>query len=115
MSESNSKSIRLQKFISQCGVTSRRKAEQLIAGGDVKVNGKLVTEQGIKVDPSIDVIEVEGQVVDLKAVSPVYLVFNKPRCVMTTLSDPEGRSTIIDYVREIGERIYPVGRLDYLS
>ena len=109
------KSLRLQKYIADCGITSRRKAEQLIIEGLVKVNGKLITELGVKVDPTIDVVAVEGQVVDKKSVSPIYLVMNKPRCVMTTLNDPEGRKTIMDFVREIGERIYPVGRLDYLS
>ena len=115
MTSSSDQSMRLQKFIAQCGVTSRRKAEELIVRGEVKINGRVSDQLGVKVNPQIDVVEVSGQLVDLKAITPVYLVLNKPRAIMTTLSDPEGRPTVMDYVKEIGERIYPVGRLDYLS
>ena len=110
----NSKSIRLQKYIADCGVTSRRKAENLIIEGKVKVNEVLVTEMGIKVDPKIDVVSVNGAIIDIFAVDHIYLVMNKPRGCVTTLEDPEGRKTVMDLI-PISTRVYPVGRLDYLS
>lgn len=111
----NSKEIRLQKFIADCGVTSRRKAEDLIVQGRVNVNGQILTELGTKVDPEADAVMVDGQAIDLKSVRPIYVLLHKPRGYVTTLHDPEGRDTVMDFVREIPERIYPVGRLDYLS
>ncbi len=107
--------IRLQKYIANCGVTSRRKAEVLITEGKVSINGKVVTELGTKVDPLKDAISVEGQFIDRNMVEDIYLVMNKPRGFVSTVHDPEGRKTILDLCREISERIYPVGRLDYLS
>lgn len=109
------KQVRLQKFIADCGITSRRKAEDLIVQGRVTINGQVVRELGTKVNPSDDAILVDGKVADLGAVEKIYLLMNKPRGVMTTLSDPEGRKTVLDLCMEISERIYPVGRLDYLS
>lgn len=109
------KEIRLQKFIADCGVTSRRKAEDLITAGRVKVNGIVQRELGSKVNPDVDSIIVDGKVADLTSVEKIYLVMNKPRGVMTTVSDPEGRETVLDLCKEYSERIYPVGRLDYLS
>ncbi len=106
--------IRLQKYIADCGVTSRRKAEELIAEGKVTVNGKTIRTQGVKVNPEEDVVEVNGQAIDLLTVDHVYLVMNKPRSYVTTVSDPEGRKTVMDLV-PIKTRVYPVGRLDYLS
>jgi 23S rRNA pseudouridine2605 synthase len=107
--------VRLQKYISDCGITSRRKAERMILDGRVEVNGQVITELGTKVDPYGDSIVVDGHVADLNSVKKTYLILHKPRGVMTTLSDPEGRETVMDYVKEFSERIYPVGRLDYLS
>jgi len=107
--------IRLQKFIADCGVTSRRKAEIMIREGRVTINGNVVTEMGTKVDPHNDVVMVDGHLADLNAVEPIYLMLHKPRGYVTTLNDPEGRETVMDFVKEISERIYPVGRLDYLS
>ncbi len=107
--------VRLQKFIADCGITSRRKAEELILSGRVEVNGSIVMELGTKVNPNVDVIHVDGHVADLNAVDKIYIMFHKPRGVMTTVNDPEGRETVMDYVKEVSERIYPVGRLDYLS
>lgn len=107
--------VRLQKFIADSGVTSRRKAERLIMEGRVTLNGKVVSEMGTKVNPYTDVVMVDGSVADLNAVNKVYLILHKPRGVMTTLNDPEGRETVMDLVKSISERIYPVGRLDYLS
>lgn len=107
--------IRLQKYIADSGVTSRRKAEAMIVQGLVTVNGEVVTQLGTKVRPEEDVVLVDGKPVDPKAVTKVYLVLNKPRGVMTTVKDPEGRQTVMDLVSFVPERIYPVGRLDYLS
>jgi 23S rRNA pseudouridine2605 synthase len=114
-SNSSSRELRLQKFIADCGVTSRRKAEEMIEDGRVEVNGQIVTQLGTKVNPKKDSVLVDGRPIDLGSVNNVYLVFHKPRCVMTTVSDPEGRPTVLDYCKDINERIYPVGRLDYLS
>lgn len=107
--------VRLQKVIADCGVTSRRKAEGLILDGKVTVNGHTVTELGTKVNPHTDAIAVEGNNLELAAVEKVYLVMNKPRAYMTTLSDPEGRPTVMELIYGVKQRIFPVGRLDYLS
>lgn len=117
MSKNHSKQshlIRLQKYIADCGVTSRRKAEDLITQGLVAVNGNIVTEQGVKVDPKEDVVEVQGKMIDILTVDHIYLVMNKPRSCITSASDPEGRKTVMDLV-PINTRVYPIGRLDYLS
>lgn len=114
-SHSSSPELRLQKYIADCGVTSRRKAEGFIIQGRVTVNGDVVTELGTKIDPANDVVMVDGHLADLNAVEPIYLMLHKPRGFVTTLNDPEGRETVMDLVKEISERIYPVGRLDYLS
>lgn len=108
-------SIRLQKVIADCGVTSRRKAEGLILDGRVAVNGKVVTELGTKVNPYTDIVQVDGSSIELAAVDKVYIVMNKPRAYMTTLSDPEGRPTVMELIYGVKQRIFPVGRLDYLS
>ncbi len=100
---------RLQKQISALGYCSRRKAEELIVKGLVKVNGTVVTELGTKVDVN-DIIEVEG--VTLSKQEKEYYVFNKPREVVSTTNDDKGRKTILDYF-DIDTRIYPIGRLDY--
>jgi len=105
---------RLQKIIAAAGIASRRKAEQLITSGLVSVNGQTVTELGSKADPEHDHIRVNGK--PLKGPERhTYLLLNKPKGYVTTVSDPEGRPTVLDLVRGIGARIYPVGRLDYLS
>jgi 23S rRNA pseudouridine2605 synthase len=108
-------SVRLQKVIADCGVTSRRKAEGYILDGRVEVNGHTVTELGTKVNPHKDVIMVDGNTLELMAVDKVYIVMNKPRAYMTTLSDPEGRPTVMELIYGVKQRIFPVGRLDYLS
>lgn len=107
--------IRLQKMIADCGITSRRKAEVLITEGKVTVNGKKVTELGTKVDPEIDMVTVNGELIDLDKIDPLYIILNKPRSCMTTLNDPEGRKTVLDCLKGIKARVFPVGRLDYLS
>ncbi len=105
---------RLQKIIAAAGIASRRKAEALITGGRVSVNGQIVTELGSKADPERDHIRVDGKLLRGPE-RPVYLVVNKPRGYVTTVTDPEGRPTIMELVRGLGARVYPVGRLDYLS
>lgn len=101
---------RLQKVIANSGITSRRKAEELIKSGKVRVNGNVVTELGIKVDGN-DIIEVNGAIIN-RDVSKVYYILNKPRGVITSVSDEADRPTVIDYINT-DKRIYPVGRLDY--
>jgi pseudouridine synthase len=103
--------IRLQRFLAQAGVASRRKAEELITAGRVKVNGRVVSELGSKVDPVRDEVTVGGR--KLVKQQPVYLVLNKPKGYVTTLSDPEGRPTVMELVGKVEERVYPVGRLDF--
>lgn len=103
---------RLQKYLAQAGVASRRACEKLIAQGHVEVNGHLVTEQGQKIDPTIDTVKVDGKVIR-PAEKLVYLLLNKPSGYVTTASDPQGRPTVLDLVQDVDERIYPVGRLDY--
>jgi 23S rRNA pseudouridine2605 synthase len=100
---------RLQKVIAEAGIASRRKAEELIVNGKVKVNGKVVTELGTKVD-SKDTIEVNNKIIE-KELKEYYLL-NKPRGVITSTSDDKGRKTVIDLI-DTTARIYPVGRLDY--
>lgn len=102
---------RLQKIIAAAGVASRRKAEEYIIEGRVRVNGKVVTELGVKADSRRDRIEVDGRA--LQAEVQIVLVLNKPRGVISTASDPEGRTTVLDLVRDINVRLFPVGRLDY--
>ena len=103
---------RLQKIISQAGLTSRRAAEELIAEGRVRVNGTVVTELGSKADASTDHIKVDGKLINPK--QPLtYVMLNKPAGFVTTMSDPEGRPTVQDLLKGIKVRVYPVGRLDY--
>jgi 23S rRNA pseudouridine2605 synthase len=105
---------RLQKILSQAGVTSRRKAEELIVEGRVTVNGKTITELGSKADIDTDHIKVDGRL--LRAPKHLtYIALNKPKECMTTVSDPEGRQTVMHLMRGIRERVFPVGRLDYHS
>ena len=105
---------RLQKILAAAGIASRRKAEEIIAAGRVALNGAIVTEQGTKADPLVDLITVDGK--PLKRAQPfVYFLLNKPKGYVTTVSDPEGRPTVMELLGELKERIYPVGRLDYAS
>jgi len=106
--------IRLQKILSQAGVASRRAAEKLIADGRVMVNGRTVSEMGIKADPGVDDIRVDGRRVK-SAARVRYILLNKPKGYITTRSDPERRRTVIDLLGGVREYVYPVGRLDYDS
>jgi 23S rRNA pseudouridine2605 synthase len=105
---------RLQKIIAAAGIASRRKAEELITQGRVSVNGQTVTELGSKADLASDHIKVDGKLLQ-GAERHVYVLLNKPKGYVTTVSDPEGRPTVMDLVKNVGARIYPVGRLDWSS
>jgi 23S rRNA pseudouridine2605 synthase len=105
---------RLQKIISAAGVASRRKAEELISAGHVQVNGQVVSELGTKADAETDHIRVNGKLLQ-GAQRHVYLLLNKPKGYVTTMSDPEKRPTVMDLIRGVKGRVYPVGRLDYAS
>jgi 23S rRNA pseudouridine2605 synthase len=105
---------RLQKILARAGISSRRKAEELILGGQVQINGKIVTELGSKADPARDHVRVDGKL--LQGPERIrYFVLNKPKGFVTTVSDPEGRPTVMQFFERENERLYPVGRLDYLS
>lgn len=106
---------RLQKYMARCGVASRRKAEEMITAGEVRVNGEIVKELGFKIEPERDKVEVKG----IRVVPPehlVYLLLHKPKGYVTTARDPEGRPTVLDLVHSHPAhkniRVYPVGRLD---
>jgi len=105
---------RLQKIIAAAGVASRRKAEELIKAGAVAVNGQMVTELGVKADPEHDHIRVNGKLLHGPE-KHIYLLLNKPKGYVTTMSDPEGRPTVANLLRGIKGRVYPIGRLDYAS
>lgn len=104
---------RLQKILSAMGITSRRKAEELILEGRVTVNGRIATI-GMKADPARDHIKVDGKLL-LRPEPKVYIMFNKPKDVVTSLYDPEGRPTVKDFLKGVKYRVFPMGRLDYDS
>ena len=104
--------VRLQKYLAEAGIASRRKSEELILSGRVSVNGKAVLKLGAKVDEEKDVIEFDGRRV-VKNQKYVYVIFNKPEGCVSTVKDQFGRKTVLSYLKNIKERIYPVGRLDY--
>ena len=106
---------RLQKILAHAGISSRRHAEQLILDGRVSVNRKVIRRLGVRADPKIDSITVDGTPIP-KSKKPIYLLLNKPRNVVSTFDDPQKRQTVVDLIRpSIHERIYPVGRLDFGS
>jgi 23S rRNA pseudouridine2605 synthase len=105
---------RLQKILSRLGVASRRKAEELILAGKVQVNGKTVVELGTKADAEVDEIRVVGHHIRPPQ-RHVYVLLHKPKNCVTTTNDPQGRETVMDFVKDIKYRLYPVGRLDYGS
>ena len=105
--------MRLQKYMAECGVASRRKAEEMIAEGRVTVNGVKITEMGVQVEES-DEVRVDGQAIRPEA-EKRYVMYHKPAGEVTTVSDPEGRRCVLDHFRDYPVRLYPVGRLDYDS
>ncbi len=106
---------RIQKIIAKCGIASRRAAEQMMRDGRVSVNGVIITQPGMKADASRDTIRVDGGLISGDAVSPVYLMLNKPTGYVVTLKDPQNRPIVTDLLRGVSERVFPVGRLDYDS
>jgi len=102
---------RLQKILAQAGVASRRKCEELILSGQVEVNGEKVTTLGAKADPAADEIRVSGK--PIKRETKLYYMLHKPKGVITSAKDPQGRKVVSDYLPGVKERVYPVGRLDY--
>ncbi|MGO1973224.1 MAG: pseudouridine synthase [Propionibacteriaceae bacterium] len=111
MSESSPDGVRLQKVLAAAGIASRRASEVMISEGRVEVNGRIVTEQGLRVDPEQAVIRVDGSRIPPPR-HHVYVVFNKPRGVVSTMDDPEGRPTLTEYLDRRKERLFHVGRLD---
>ena len=106
--------MRLQKYLALSGVASRRNAEKMIADGRVAVNGAVITEMGVQVDEFHDKVTVDGNLCHLEE-EKHYLAYNKPIGEVTTVTDPEGRATVMDKFRDYPVRLYPVGRLDYDS
>ncbi|MBR6503511.1 MAG: rRNA pseudouridine synthase, partial [Firmicutes bacterium] len=104
--------MRLNKYIASAGICSRRKADEMINEGRVKVNGLEVLEYGFQVEEG-SVVEVDGQIVELRSGPPVYLMMNKPVGYITTVTDDRGRPTVMELLEHMDERLFPVGRLDY--
>ncbi len=104
--------IRLNKYLADSGLTSRRKADELIADGHVQVNGKTVYELGVRIEPGVDRVSVHGKPVKI-APQKIYVIFYKPENVLTSMSDPEGRPTVADFMHKLPVRVFPVGRLDW--
>ena len=108
--------MRLQKYLSGCGIASRRKAEEMITAGRVSVNGHTVTTLGTKIQPDADKIALDGTIVaTASGNSLIYVILHKPEGVITSVSDPQNRPVVMDYVKDIQTRIFPVGRLDFDS
>ena len=105
--------MRLQKYLAHCGVASRRAAEQMIRDGRVSVNGRPVTEMGTKVRPG-DAVTVDGAPAEPEK-RKYYILLNKPAGVLSSVKDDRGRECVVDLIKGINARLYPVGRLDYLS
>jgi pseudouridine synthase len=108
-----SKQMRLQKFLAQAGVASRRKSETLITAGRVRVNGRRVTRLGSKIDPAKDRVQVDGA--NVRPEKKVYWLVNKPVGYVSTVSDPQGRDTVLELIPQRSRRLFPVGRLDIQS
>lgn len=112
--QENSSKIRLNKLIADSGLASRRAADRLIEDGQITVNGKKVYELGVKVNPHLDKILVQGKPLRTKP-QHIYLMFNKPKGILTTMDDPLDRPTVKDFLEEVPMRVFPVGRLDWDS
>jgi len=104
---------RLQKYMARCGIASRRKCEEIILEGKIKVNGTVITEVGTKIDPEKDIVEYNNNIIKVEE-KKVYIILNKPEGYITSVKDEKGRKTVLDIVN-VEERIYPIGRLDYDS
>lgn len=104
--------MRLAKYLAQAGVASRRKAEEMIEQKRVKVNGVTVENQGVKIDPERDIVEVDGQKIE-KCKDKIYILLNKPAGYISSVYDPQGRPTVVELIKGENARIYPVGRLDF--
>lgn len=104
--------MRINKYISSCGIASRRKAEELIIENRVKVNGKIVNELSFQINEAEDKVEVDGKTIGLEE-ELVYIMLNKPEGYVTTVKDQFDRKSVIDLVKGVGARVYPIGRLDY--
>lgn len=104
--------LRLQKFLADCGVASRRASENLIKEGRISVNGEIITQMGFMVDEEIDEIKFDGSTVKPVA-KKIYVMLNKPSGFVTTVADDKGRPTVLELVSDIQDRLFPVGRLDY--
>ena len=117
--------VRLQKYLAECGIASRRKSEEYIVSGFVKVNGEVVTELGTKIDPEVDKVEVKSKSGNLEEIiqgnaleeiikpeQKVYILLNKPVGYVTTVNDEKGRSTVMELLKDVKEKVVPVGRLD---
>ncbi len=106
--------IRLQKYMAYCGIASRRKCEEFIKNGRVKVNGRHVVEMGFLINPNNDKIEFDGQLI-MPEDKKIYILLNKPTGYVTTVFDPQKRPIVMDLIKDIDQRVYPVGRLDFNS
>lgn len=104
--------MRINKYIASCGVASRRKAEELIISGRVTINGELITELSTTVDETKDIVEVDGVPINQEE-KKVYILLNKPEGYITTVKDQFDRPSVLDILKDVEERVYPVGRLDY--
>src|SRR5512134_1001996 len=105
--------VRLQRYLAAAGVAARRKAEELITAGRVKVNGEIARVLGTKVDPDVDEVEVDGEAV--VALDTFYVLLNKPKACITAVTDDRGRPTVMDYLPNLPVPVKPVGRLDYYT
>ncbi len=106
--------IRLQKYLAICGIASRRNAEKMIADGRVTVNGTVVTQMGVQINEMLDTVTADGEIIRPEE-EKHYIAYNKPVGEITTVSDPEGRATVMDKFTDYPVRLFPVGRLDYDS
>jgi len=106
------KQIRLQKYLAQSGIASRRKAEEMIKAGRIRVDGSIVTAMGVKIDPGSQSVHCDNKKIEVSAQPRIYILLNKPKGYVTTLSDPQGRPVVTSLLDNVSTRVFPVGRLD---
>ncbi|MEE9213209.1 MAG: pseudouridine synthase [Thermodesulfobacteriota bacterium] len=104
-------SVRLNRYLSICGIASRRKADEMISDSSIAVNGEYVTDLGTRIEPEKDIVEVNGKIINPEVER--YIILNKPRLYLTTLAEDNNKKTILELIKDIPQRVYPVGRLDY--